>query len=131
MIQSDALTARFFLSSQVGSELGSFDLLVHICSVCLLTSWVSYPCLKKWPPFSNKRHLLNMQVRAMGAMGYVLISSFLIRENILALVIGYLCNSEILLHPVPGTQWQKFFLLLVDHPECSCIYHLHVHCYWC
>ncbi|RVW45495.1 hypothetical protein CK203_079770 [Vitis vinifera] len=41
----------------VGSELGSFDLLVHICSV-----------------------------RAMGAMGYVLISSFLIRENILALI---------------------------------------------
>ncbi|KAF8407884.1 hypothetical protein HHK36_007022 [Tetracentron sinense] len=42
---------------EVGGKLGSFDLLVHIRSV-----------------------------RAIGAMGYVLISSFLIRENILAVI---------------------------------------------
>lgn len=38
---------------------------------------------------SNKLNLIEqfvMQIRALGACGYVLVSSFLIRENILALV---------------------------------------------
>jgi hypothetical protein len=38
-----------------------------------------------------------MQVRAIGAVGYVLITSFLLRENILALVIDSPFTSEVLI----------------------------------
>ncbi|KAI7978964.1 hypothetical protein LOK49_Contig591G00002 [Camellia lanceoleosa] len=52
--------------------------------------------------------------RALGAMGYVLVSSFLIRENILALVIDLSFSLEFLFHHV-SVILLKSLILSVDH----------------
>lgn len=71
-------------------------------------------------------HLKIMQVRAAGAMGYVVMYSLLIRENILALVI---------IHPLYDLIWKQNQLIpifiwinqdsIVDHNKYSCLGNIH------
>ncbi|CAN1137738.1 hypothetical protein LINPERHAP1_LOCUS35718 [Linum perenne] len=77
---------------QVTSKLDSFHFLVHDSRVSLpSSSFIPFPifwamsCLSAQKSL-NRHFCYDLQARATGSMGYVLTSSFLIRENILALI---------------------------------------------
>lgn len=79
-------------SLQVRGRLGSFNPLVHNCisqQLYFLNSLHLFVAVTYWSVhvfLTSENCMYNVQVRAIGLLGYVLISSFLIRENILALV---------------------------------------------
>ncbi|KAJ9547078.1 hypothetical protein OSB04_019621 [Centaurea solstitialis] len=66
---------------------GPIKAITYLVSKCFSNAW-----------FSWSHHGLFMEVRAVGALGYVVMYSFLIRENILALLLLNCCFFVFLLH---------------------------------
>lgn len=77
----------YFCSSQVASKLEYLSFLMLICKFCTFNPFPFTSMFSFSHDWTNKLHMIDFQVRAVGAIGYVLISSFLIGENILNLVI--------------------------------------------
>ena len=110
---SNILGFLFLAYSHVGSKLDSFNFVVHNCSLCSTLPWIlfTFQTLPSISKFLLTVRILYMQVRAIGAVGYVLITSFLLRENILALVIDSPFTSEVLIW-VPAIHSQISFICL-------------------